>query len=49
MQDLKTYLSVTPVLYSTLWLGALASILIKINRFFPDVSTFPPFFFHSNS
>lgn len=32
MQDLKTYLSVAPVL-STLWFGALAGLLIEINRF----------------
>jgi len=40
MRDLKTYLSVAPVL-STLWFGALAGLLIEINRFFPDALTFP--------
>nr|WJJ68596.1 photosystem I subunit IX [Pedicularis longiflora] len=45
MRDLKTYFSVAPVL-STLWFGALAGLLIEINRFFPDALTFP--FFHSN-
>ncbi|MFS8017006.1 putative photosystem I PsaJ, reaction centre subunit IX [Helianthus anomalus] len=42
MRDLKTYLSVAPVL-STLWFGALAGLLIEINRFFPDALTFPFF------
>ena len=44
MRDLKTYLSVAPVL-STLWFGALAGLLIEINRFFPDAWTFPFFSF----
>nr|AGW98650.1 photosystem I subunit IX [Ipomoea pes-tigridis] len=44
MRDFKTYLSVAPVL-STLWFGALAGILIEINRFFPDALTFPFFSF----
>nr|YP_009994370.1 photosystem I subunit IX [Cuscuta africana]QNP08520.1 photosystem I subunit IX [Cuscuta africana] len=44
MRDLKTYLSVAPVL-STLSLGALASLLIEINRFFADALTFPFFSF----
>ncbi|KAL5644098.1 hypothetical protein ACJX0J_002818 [Zea mays] len=35
MRDIKTYLSVAPVL-STLWFGALAGLLIEINRLFPD-------------
>jgi photosystem I subunit 9 len=34
MRDLKTYLSVAPVL-STLWFGSLAGLLIEINRLFP--------------
>lgn len=42
MRDFKTYLSVAPVL-STLWFGALAGLLIEINRFFPDALTFPFF------
>lgn len=42
MRDLKTYLSVAPVL-SALWFGALAGLLIEINRFFPDALTFPFF------
>jgi photosystem I subunit IX len=42
MRDLKTYLSVAPVL-STLWFGSLAGLLIEINRFFPDALTFPFF------
>jgi photosystem I subunit 9 len=46
MRDLKTYLSVAPVI-STLWFGSLAGLLIEINRFFPDALTFP-FFFHSS-
>nr|YP_009669255.1 photosystem I subunit J [Korupodendron songweanum]QCW93751.1 photosystem I subunit J [Erismadelphus exsul]QCW94253.1 photosystem I subunit J [Korupodendron songweanum] len=45
MRDLKTYLSVAPVL-STLWFGALAGLLIEINRLFPDALTFP--FFYSS-
>ncbi|KAK8305836.1 hypothetical protein V6Z12_D03G088000 [Gossypium hirsutum] len=45
MRDLKTYLSVAPVL-STLWFGSLAGLLIEINRFFPDALTFP--FFNSS-
>uniref|UniRef100_A0A6M4RDI8 Photosystem I reaction center subunit IX n=2 Tax=Pentapetalae TaxID=1437201 RepID=A0A6M4RDI8_9LAMI len=44
MRDLKTYLSVAPLL-STLWFGALAGLLIEINRFFPDALTFPFFSF----
>nr|YP_010187981.1 photosystem I subunit IX [Mazus omeiensis]QZJ45880.1 photosystem I subunit IX [Mazus omeiensis] len=44
MRDLKTYLSVAPVL-STLWFGVLAGLLIEINRFFPDALTFPFFSF----
>ncbi|PUZ46625.1 hypothetical protein GQ55_7G096500 [Panicum hallii var. hallii] len=40
MQDMKTYLSVAPVL-STLWFGALASLLVEINRLFPDALSFP--------
>ncbi|KAK7234028.1 hypothetical protein RIF29_47207 [Crotalaria pallida] len=35
MRDLKTYLSVAPVI-STLWFGVLAGLLIEINRLFPD-------------
>nr|YP_010142090.1 photosystem I subunit IX [Muntingia calabura]QQK92335.1 photosystem I subunit IX [Muntingia calabura] len=42
MRNLKTYLSVAPVL-STLWFGSLAGLLIEINRFFPDALTFPFF------
>nr|AMC31543.1 photosystem I subunit IX [Polygala alba]QCW94712.1 photosystem I subunit J [Polygala alba] len=42
MSDLKTYLSVAPVV-STLWLGFLAGILIEINRLFPDALIFSPF------
>ena len=40
MRDIKTYLSVAPVL-STLWFGALAGLLIEINRLFPDALSFP--------
>lgn len=43
MRDLKTYLSVAPVL-STLWFGALAGLLIEINRFFPGCIDIPLFF-----
>ncbi|RZB66007.1 Photosystem I reaction center subunit IX [Glycine soja] len=39
MRDLKTYLSVAPVV-STLWFRALAGLLIEINRFFPDALIF---------
>lgn len=42
MRDLKTYLSVAPVV-STLWFGSLAGLLIEINRFFPDALIFPFF------
>lgn len=42
MQDLKTYLSVAPVL-STLWFAILAGLLIEINRLFPDALLFPFF------
>ena len=38
MRDIKTYLSVAPVL-STLWFGALAGLLIEINRLFPDITS----------
>jgi len=44
MRDLKTYLSVAPVV-STLWFGALVGLLIEINRFFPDALIFPFFSF----
>nr|YP_010126079.1 photosystem I subunit IX [Paeonia sp. CV Hwang-Moran]QLI42310.1 photosystem I subunit IX [Paeonia sp. CV Hwang-Moran] len=44
MRDLKTYLSVAPVL-SALWFGSLAGLLIEINRLFPDALTFPFFSF----
>ena len=44
MRDLKTYLSVAPVV-STLWFGSLAGLLIEINRFFPDALIFPFFSF----
>ena len=40
MRDIKTYLSVAPVL-TTLWFGSLAGLLIEINRLFPDVLAFP--------
>nr|YP_010292902.1 photosystem I subunit IX [Dapsilanthus disjunctus]ULQ65095.1 photosystem I subunit IX [Dapsilanthus disjunctus]ULQ65183.1 photosystem I subunit IX [Dapsilanthus disjunctus] len=46
MRDIKTYLSVAPVL-SILWFGILAGLLIEINRLFPDALLFP--FFHSSS
>ncbi|RYQ98169.1 hypothetical protein Ahy_B08g094231 [Arachis hypogaea] len=39
MRDLKTYLFVVLVV-STLWFGALAGLLIEINRFFPDALIF---------
>nr|YP_010621286.1 photosystem I subunit J [Cuscuta europaea]WBF90831.1 photosystem I subunit J [Cuscuta europaea] len=42
MRYFKTYLSAAPVII-TLSLGALAGLLIEINRFFPDVLTFPFF------
>jgi photosystem I subunit IX len=35
MRGIKTSFSVPPVL-STLWFGALAGLLIEINRLFPD-------------
>ncbi|KAJ0015039.1 hypothetical protein Pint_21007 [Pistacia integerrima] len=38
MRDLKTYLSVAPVL-STLWFGSLVGLLIEINRLFPNALT----------
>lgn len=44
MRDLKTYLSVAPVL-SALWFASLAGLLIEINRFFPDALTFSFFSF----
>ena len=44
MRDIKTYLSVAPVL-TTLWFGSLAGLLIEINRLFPDALTFPFFSF----
>ncbi|RZC45328.1 hypothetical protein C5167_038277 [Papaver somniferum] len=40
MRDIKTYLSVAPVL-STLWSGSLAGLLIEINHLFLDALTFP--------
>jgi len=44
MRYIKKYLSVSPVL-STLWFGALAGLLIEINRLFPDALSFPFFSF----
>ncbi|KAL5555141.1 hypothetical protein UlMin_037377 [Ulmus minor] len=44
MRDLKTYLSMAPVV-STLWFNFLAGLLIEINRLFPDTLIFPFFFF----
>lgn len=35
MKNLSTYLSTAPVI-STLWIVLIASLLIEINRFFPD-------------
>nr|AUT83571.1 photosystem I subunit IX [Galium odoratum] len=43
MRDLKTYLSVAPVL-STLWFVALAGLLIEINSFFSGCVNIPLFF-----
>jgi photosystem I subunit 9 len=45
MRDIKISLSVAPVL-STLWFGALAGLLIEINRLFQDALSFP--FFNSS-
>ncbi|KAJ3668199.1 hypothetical protein LUZ60_018104 [Juncus effusus] len=42
MRDIKTYLSVAPVI-STLWFVSLAGLLIEINRLFPDALSFPFF------
>ncbi|CAN6446905.1 unnamed protein product [Victoria cruziana] len=39
MRDIKTYLSVGPVL-TTLWFGSLVGLLIEINRLFTDALTF---------
>ncbi|CAN6447715.1 unnamed protein product [Victoria cruziana] len=44
MRDIKTYLSIAPVL-TTLWFGSLASLLIEINCLFPDALTLPFFSF----
>ncbi|CAN6459318.1 unnamed protein product [Victoria cruziana] len=44
MRDIKTYLSVAPVL-TTLWFGSLVGLLTEINRLFPDALTFPFFSF----
>nr|YP_009532716.1 photosystem I reaction center subunit IX [Pedobesia claviformis]AYC65335.1 photosystem I reaction center subunit IX [Pedobesia claviformis] len=35
MDNLKIYLSTAPVI-AFIWLSLLASLLIEINRFFPD-------------
>nr|AFM83376.1 photosystem I subunit IX [Corallorhiza striata var. vreelandii] len=43
MRDIKTYLSMAPVLI-TLWFGSLAGLFIEINRLFPDALSFPFFF-----
>jgi photosystem I subunit 9 len=40
MTNFLTYLSTAPVL-SFLFFGALAGLLIEINRFFPDALAFP--------
>nr|YP_010700240.1 photosystem I subunit IX [Euglena deses]WCH63384.1 photosystem I subunit IX [Euglena deses] len=39
MKNFSTYLSTAPVI-ATLWLFISASLLIEINRFFPDALTF---------
>ena len=39
MKNLSTYLSTAPVI-TALWLAFSASLLIEINRFFPDALTF---------
>ena len=38
MKNLSTYLSTAPVV-ATLWILLSASLLIEINRFYPDVLT----------
>jgi photosystem I subunit 9 len=40
MKDFTTYLSTAPVV-SFLYFGFLASLLIEINRFYPDALVFP--------
>lgn len=40
MQDFVKYLSTAPVL-ATVWMFITAGILIEVNRFFPDLLTFP--------
>ncbi|MFN3360304.1 MAG: photosystem I reaction center subunit IX [Pseudanabaenaceae cyanobacterium] len=40
MQDFVKYLSTAPVL-AAVWLFITAGILIEVNRFFPDLLTFP--------
>ncbi|KAL5542833.1 hypothetical protein UlMin_010543 [Ulmus minor] len=42
MRDLKTYLSVAPIV-STLWFGSLAGLLIEIDHLFSDTLIFPFF------
>nr|YP_009646401.1 subunit IX of photosystem I [Chloroparvula japonica]QBX98118.1 subunit IX of photosystem I [Chloroparvula japonica] len=39
MKNFTTYLSTAPVI-ATLWFGALAGLLIELNRFFPDALIF---------
>nr|YP_009973419.1 photosystem I subunit IX [Halophila beccarii]YP_010574368.1 photosystem I subunit IX [Halophila ovalis]QNH92869.1 photosystem I subunit IX [Halophila beccarii]UZH94379.1 photosystem I subunit IX [Halophila ovalis] len=39
MRDIKTYLSVAPVL-TAIWFWSLAGLLIEMNRFFPDALSF---------
>jgi len=40
MRDFQIYLSTVPVL-AFFYFGALAGLLIEINRFFPDALVFP--------
>jgi photosystem I subunit 9 len=40
MKDFTTYLATAPVL-SFFYFGFLASLLIEINRFYPDALVFP--------
>lgn len=39
MKNFSTYLSTAPVI-STLWIVLIASLLIEVNKFFPDSLSF---------
>jgi len=43
MDSFKTYLSTAPVLMA-IWMILTSGFIIEINRFYPDLLTFPVFY-----